>query len=164
VTTTTPTYPQLPACDARQPHETAEAYGARVLRHVLTTGCTATVDDDGLQRASWAYRAAVACKLTAAVAEQLASVDRQLAAAQRVRLQLAQLVADVAQNAPANAPACPRNDDRPSGGQLTQLQPRPLSGAPSGSAVPDWADGRTVCQNTLLPQRPQLAQLVDDPF
>ena len=64
-------YPPLPTCDPRQAGETLPEYAARVLRHLLSTDCTATLTTEQLAQADTA-----ACRAAAQLRDDVGRASR----------------------------------------------------------------------------------------
>jgi hypothetical protein len=122
-------YPPLPTLAARRADETAEQYGLRALAFVVATETTAGLDDDALALADHCYRLAIDNRdLLPAIVDQLANVQRRIAAALRVRTELT-AAAEQATTMPEDAPA---GRDKPNLGPMAPLSPQPTPRPPAG--------------------------------
>ena len=123
--------PGLPQLAPRAADEPAAYYGARVLRFLIATSCTATLDDDALTLANYAAGHTVAARnvdpaALAACNELRHTIHAVLRAREAdraaTRAQLAALT---------HTPA----DDRPNEGPMARLQPAPRTQPPGGQHV-----------------------------
>lgn len=125
-------FPRLPELPPQLPSEDVQAYGARALCFLLSTSCTATLDDRSLQLAEYAAMRAVAapdCSLPAL--RTLSELRHVIASALKYRASAPDVTSAPAPALPAPAP--PAASD---GGMRVLVTPQLPKPAPPAGRVP----------------------------